>query len=76
MGFKPVPLNELSTNPTLAWTEIYSNPDFWANDKIALHLNTFSNIATTFGKSHLRDQDGRELYLHCLDIDSEEVLNR
>ena len=75
-GFKPVPLNELSTSPTIPWSEIYSTPDFWSDDKFGLYLNKFHNIATTFGKSHLRDVDGRELYLHCLDIDSNEVLNR
>jgi len=75
-GFKLVPLNELSTGPTLSWSEIYSTPDYWSDEKLRLHLNKFHNIATTFGKSHLRDGDGREQYLHCLDIDSEEVLNR
>ena len=53
-----------------------STPNFWSDDKFALHLNKFHNVATTFGESHLRDKDDRELYLYCLDIDSEEVLNR
>jgi hypothetical protein len=75
-GFKPVPLNELSTGPTVAWSEIYSTPDYWSDEKFRVDLNKFHNIATTFGQSPLRDKDGRELYLHCLDIDSEEVLNR
>ncbi len=76
MGFKLIPLNELSTGPTLSWSEIYSIPDYWSDQKFGLQLNRFYNIATTFGKSHLRDKDDRELYLYCLDIDSEEVLNR
>jgi hypothetical protein len=76
MGFKLIPLNELSTSPTISWSEIYSTPDFWSDDKFRLHLNKFHNIATTFGKSQLRDKEDRELYLYCLDIDSEEVLNR
>jgi hypothetical protein len=75
-GFKLVPLNELSTGPTVAWSEIYSAPDYWSDEKFRVDLNKFHNIATTFGKSHLQDKDSRELYLHCLDIDSEEVLNR
>ncbi|MGC1930191.1 MAG: hypothetical protein WA667_14555, partial [Candidatus Nitrosopolaris sp.] len=75
-GFKLVPLNELSSGPTISWSEIYSKPDYWSDEKLRLQLNKFYNIATTFGKSHLRDKDGRELYLYCLDIDSEEVLNR
>jgi hypothetical protein len=76
VGFKLVPLNELSAGPTLSWSEIYSTPDYWSDEKFRLHLNKFYNVATTFGKTHLRDSDGRELYLHCLDIDSEEVLNK
>jgi hypothetical protein len=75
-GFKLVPLNELSTGPTVAWSEIYSTPDYWSDEKFRVYLNKFHNIATTFGKSHLLDKDGKELYLYCLDIDSEEVLNR
>ena len=36
----------------------------------------FTNIATCFGKSHRKDKEGRDLYLNCLDIDSEEVFTR
>ena len=54
----------------------YSTSDYWSDDKFRLHQNKFYNVATTFGRSHLRDMGGKELYLHCLDIDSEEVLNR
>jgi hypothetical protein len=74
--FKLVLLNELSTGLTLSWSEIYSTSDYWSDEKFRLQLNKFYNIATTFGRSHLRDKDDRELYLCCLDIDSEEVLNR
>ena len=74
MGFKLVPLNELSQSPTLAWSEIYADPEFWSEEKIKDSANKFYNVATTFGKTTIKDTDGRDLYLHCLDIDSPEVL--
>ena len=76
VGFKLVPLNELSKNPTIAWGGIYDNPNYWSIKKLKTSANTFYNLATTFGKTHLRDSQGRDLFLHCLDIDSEEVLKR
>jgi hypothetical protein len=76
IGFKPVPLNELSGAPTITWSEIYFNSDFWSRQKVTEHLHIFHNIATTFGQTHVTDSDGRKLYLYCLDIDSEEVLQR
>lgn len=33
----------------------------------------FKNVATCFGKTHLKDEQGRDLYLNCLDIDSNNV---
>src|SRR4051794_15041083 len=76
IGFKLVPLDELSKSPTIAWSEIYDDPNFWSVEKLKEYYNKFSNVSTTFGKSHVKDVDGKELYLYCLDIDSEEVLNR
>jgi hypothetical protein len=75
IGFKLVPLDELSRSPMLAWSEIYANPEFWSEEKIK-SANRFHNVATTFGRSKIKDTEGRDLYLHCLDIDSEEVLKR
>src|SRR5690349_9387812 len=75
-GFKLVPLDELSRSPIFAWSEIYDNPEFWSEEKIKESANRFHNVATTFGKSIIKDAEGRDLYLHCLDIDSEEVLKR
>jgi hypothetical protein len=40
-------------------------------DKIIQESYKFKNVATCFGKTHLRDAEGRELYLNCLDIDSQ-----
>ena|SRR5215207_1989569 len=76
IGFKPVPLNELSKSPVIAWGEIYDNTDFWSIEKITGHLDKFHNIATTFGQTNITDSDGNSMYLYCLDIDSEEVLQR
>jgi hypothetical protein len=76
MGFKPVPLDEISKSPIIPWSEIYDNPDFWSIEKIREHSDKFYNVATTFGKSHVKDTKEKELYLYCLDIDSEEVLKR
>src|SRR5206468_6524882 len=36
----------------------------------------FPNIATCFGKTHIKDENNRDLYLNCLDIDSKEVFDR
>jgi len=52
------------------------NPEFWSEKKIKESPNRFHNVATTFGKSKIKDAEGGDLYLHCLDIDSEEVLKR
>jgi hypothetical protein len=76
MGFKLVPLDELGKSPIIPWSEIYDNPDFWSIEKIREYADKFYNIATTFGKSHVKDVQGIELYLHCLDIDSNEVFNK
>jgi hypothetical protein len=76
IGFKLVPLDELSKSPTIAWSEIHDNPDFWFIEKIREYIDKFYNVATTFGKSHVKDTQGKELYLYCLDIDSEQVLER
>jgi hypothetical protein len=76
IGFKLVPLDKLSKSPIIPWSEIYDNSDFWSIEKIREYKDKFYNVATTFGKSHLKDAQGRELYLYCLDIDSDEVLRR
>ena len=76
IGLKLVPLNELSKCPIVAWREIYDNPNFWSMEKLEKHSNLFQNVATTFGSTHIRDSQGRELYLYVLDLDSEEALQK
>jgi hypothetical protein len=76
MGFKLVPLDEISKGPIIPWSEIYTNSDFWSTEKLQEYSDKFHNISTTFGKTNVTDSDGNRLYLYCLDIDSEEVLQR
>jgi hypothetical protein len=73
IGFKAVPLDE-DGKPATAWTDIYDNVNYWNPDKLVQESYRFKNVATTFGKTHLKDAQG-PLYLYALDIDSEEVYN-
>ena len=69
MGFKPIPLAVSSTN------EIYNNPDYWTAEKLRQNYWRSSNIATTFGIIQtIHGNENDKLYLHCLDIDSDNVL--
>ncbi len=72
LGFKIVPLDEHG-KPAMPWTENYENPEYWTLEKITQESYKFKNVATTFGKTHLKDEPGRPLYLCGLDIDSNEV---
>ncbi len=66
LGFKLVPIGIDSRTPTIKSTnQIYENPDYWSPDKIAQEHNKFKNVATTFGKSHIKDENGEDLYLYC-----------
>jgi hypothetical protein len=76
IGFKLVPLDEISNSPMIAWSDIYTDQNFWSIEKLREYSDKFHNMSTTFGQTNVRDQDGKELYLYCLDIDSEEVLKR
>jgi P4 family phage/plasmid primase-like protien len=72
IGFKPVPVSEDGVKPTIEWSGIYQ--DGWDREKI--QETEFPNVATCFGKSSVKDEDGQILYLNCLDIDSDEVFSR
>jgi replicative DNA helicase Mcm len=72
-GFKLVPLSEDHVPAVNETTPIYENPNYWnINDfndpKIVLK---FKNVATTLGKTHIKDSKGNDLYIQVLDIDSE-----
>ena len=77
MGFKPVPLRNDSIPAVSSTNEIYNNFDYWTEEKLTQNYWRFSNIATTFGVTHVQTVQGNKndkLYLHCLDIDSDNVL--
>ena len=72
IGFKPVALDE-KNREVEAWTPIYENPNYWTPEKLKQQAHKFRNVATVFGKTHIKDEEGRDLYLNCLDIDSDKV---
>lgn len=72
IGFKPVPLDE-NNREVGAWTPIYENPDYWTHERLKQQAYKFKNIATVFGKAYIKDDEGRDLYLNCLDIDSDNI---
>jgi hypothetical protein len=72
LGFKVVPISEDGVTPTIEWTKVYENG--WVANELA--NVKFSNVATCFGKTHLKDESNRDLYLNCLDIDSKPVFER
>jgi hypothetical protein len=76
IGFKLVPLNETGHSPIISWSDIYFNSEFWSIEKLKQYASKFYNVATTFGETSLCDSQGRNQFLICLDIDSEEVLKR
>jgi hypothetical protein len=52
---------------------IYNHPEFWSVERIEKESWRFDNVATTFGKTDIKDSQGGDLYLNELDIDSNEV---
>jgi DNA polymerase elongation subunit (family B) len=74
-GFKILPIgNDCKTPIVRSTNEVYDNPDYWTAETLKLEHQRFTNLATTFGKIHLKDENGEALYLHGLDIDSDNVL--
>jgi len=71
LGFKVVPLGPNGKTPAMTWSTIYDVG--WNEEGLSRKYELFNNIATCFGKSRLKDEQGRDLYLNCLDIDSEVV---
>ncbi len=71
-GLKPVALSE-NHKHVGEWTPIYENSHYWTVDKLTdpKESSKFKNVASTVGKTHIRDSDGNELFLQALDIDSE-----
>jgi hypothetical protein len=77
MGLKLVPLAEDAKTPAVSSTnEIYNDSNYWTQRRLEQESYRFKNVATTYGKTHIKDEQGRELYLCELDIDSDEVFTR
>ena len=55
---------------------IHDHPEFWNKDRLEKERWRFKNVATTYGKTHLKDEERRDLYLYELDIDDEEIFTR
>src|SRR5215217_2589653 len=49
---------------------IYNHPKFWNKDRISREAWRFHNVATTYGKTNIKDEQGNNLYLNEADIDS------
>lgn len=77
LGFKLIPLRQDSKTPNISSTnDIYNNPKYWSEEKLRNNHHLFYNVATVFGKSHIIDADGNDLYLNVLDVDSKNVFTR
>jgi DNA replicative helicase MCM subunit Mcm2 (Cdc46/Mcm family) len=74
MGFKQVPLSA-NNEVVIPWSPIYENSDIWTPERLAkpAEYSKFVNVATVFGKTNIKDEQGLELYLNCFDCDSEYV---
>lgn len=71
-GFIIIPLGDDRKTPAVPSTKaIYDNPSTPEGLRENKHL--FKNIATLLGKTHLKDADGRDLYLNILDIEDKKV---
>jgi hypothetical protein len=77
MGFKLIPLAQDAKTPTVKTTnEIYVDPKYWTAEKIETENYRFKNVATTFGITNIKDEEGGDLYLNECDVDSKEAFDR
>jgi hypothetical protein len=74
IGFKLISLAK-NGREIESWTPVYNNQKYWTSERLMNEAHKFKNVATIFGKTHLKDEQGKDLYLNCLDIDSENVYN-
>jgi DNA replicative helicase MCM subunit Mcm2 (Cdc46/Mcm family) len=73
-GFKLIALS--AKNKVIeSWTPIYEDPNYWTAERLAnpIEYSKFVNVATVFGKTHIKDEQGLDLYLNCFDADSDYV---
>jgi hypothetical protein len=77
VGFKLIPLREDSVTPSVQSTnDIYNNSEYWTEKKLQKDHHLFYNVATALGKSHVKDESGKNLFLNVIDIDSDAVSTR
>ncbi len=74
LGFNLVPLSE-NHKPVVDWSSVYGNPGYWKIENFdnQATYSKFINVASTLGKTHIKDIENRDLYLQVLDIDSEYI---
>jgi hypothetical protein len=65
LGFKLVPLSSNHV-PVVEWTPIYEKLEYWPDEKLIAEYSKFKNVATAFGKSHVKALDGRNLFLKSI----------
>jgi hypothetical protein len=76
VGFKLIPLREDSVTPSVKSNDIYNNSEYWTEKKLQKDHHLFYNVATVLGKSHVKDESGKNLFLNVIDIDSDAVSTR
>ncbi len=72
IGLKPIPLSSNHV-PAMNWSQIYDDPEYWKPESLLANHSKFRNVATTMGSTHIKDKDGLNLNVNCLDVDSEHV---
>jgi len=74
IGLKPIPLNP-KHEPVINWGKIYDDPQYWIPESIRADHSKFSNVATAMGPTHIKDKDGQNLNVNCLDVDSQDIMS-
>lgn len=72
MGFKVIPLSS-DHEVVMSWTPIYDDSNIWSFKKLINDHSRFRNVATVFGKTHIKDKNGQDLFLSGFDCDSDFV---
>jgi hypothetical protein len=72
LGFKVVPLS-IDNEAVIPWTPVYEDPNFWSLENIVGESPKFKNVATVFGRTHIKDENGLELNPNVFDGDSKYV---
>ena len=77
LGFKLIPLRQDSKTPNVSSTnDVYHHPEYWTKESLRKNHHLFQGVATVLGKSRVKDESGKDLYLNAIDIDSDKVFTR